>query len=75
MAGPPDMERRNARDGRIAALVIAGTMLIWLGLQWAGPRLGLGPAYAILFDLMALAGFVWALVVTWQIWQRQRRAK
>jgi hypothetical protein len=70
-----DAERRIARDGRMVALVIAGTMLVWLGAQWAGPQLGLDPSYAFLFDLAALAGFVWALAVTWQIWQRQKQMK
>ena len=72
--GPGDIARRNARDGRVVALVIAGTTVLWLGANWAGPKLGLDPSFAFLFDLAALAGFVWALAVTWQIWQRQRNA-
>lgn len=59
-----------ARGGRVVALVIAGTMLLWLLANWAGPRLGLHPTYAILFDLAALAAFFWALVATWRIWRR-----
>ncbi|WP_300547564.1 DUF5337 domain-containing protein [Roseovarius sp.] len=68
----PEQEKALARQGRIAALVIAGTMLLWLGAQWLGPKLGLPGRYAILFDLAALAGFFWALVVTWQIWRKRR---
>ena len=66
-----EVEAQNSRDGRIAALVIAGTMLLWIGGNWAGPKIGLHSSYAILFDLAALAAFFWALVVTWRIWRRQ----
>jgi len=61
-----------ARQGRIAALVIAGTMLLWLGAQWLGGWLGLPDRYAFLFDFAALAGLFWALVVTYQIWRARR---
>ncbi len=67
-------DRQTARQARMVAVVIAGTMILWVGAQWAGPKLGLDASYAFLFDLAALAGFVWALAVTWQIWQRQKRA-
>jgi Family of unknown function (DUF5337) len=61
----------EARQGRVVAVVIAATMLLWLAGNWAGPKLGLHQNYAILFDLAALAAFFWALVVTWRIWRRQ----
>ena len=62
-------EARRARDARLVALVLAGTMALWLGGQWLGGKLGLEARYAFLFDLMAIAGFVWALVVTYRIWR------
>ena len=68
----PEQEKALARQGRIAALVIAGTMLLWLGAQFIGPRIGLQGSYALLIDLAALAAFFWALVVTWQIWRKRR---
>jgi hypothetical protein len=34
--------------------------------------LGLPPKYALLADLAALAGFIWALIVTYQIWRARR---
>jgi Family of unknown function (DUF5337) len=64
----------TARQARVVALVIVGTMVTWVAAQWAGPKLGLDASYAFLFDLAALAGFIWALAVTWQIWQRQKNA-
>ena len=68
----PEEERQLAKTARMVAIVIAVTMLLWLGAQWLGPRLGLAGEYAFLFDLAALAAFFWALVVTYQIWRKRR---
>jgi di/tricarboxylate transporter len=62
-----------AREARLVAVVIAVTMVLWIGLQWLGGRLGWDTSYAFLFDLAALAAFFWALVVTWRIWRRTTR--
>jgi spore maturation protein SpmA len=61
-----------SRKAKRVALVIAGTMLIWLGGQRIGGELGLPPKYALLIDLAAMAGFIWAMVVTYQIWRASR---
>ncbi len=70
----PDAARdmRLARQARLVAFVIAGTMILWMGAQWLGGKLDLAPRFAFLFDFAALAAFIWAMVVTYQIW-RQRR--
>ena len=60
---------RIARKGRTVGLVIAGTMLIWLGANLLGPRLGLPGRYAFLFDLAALAALAWAMIVIYQMWR------
>lgn len=72
MALDLEQEKALARQGRLVALVIAGTMLLWMGAQWIGGKFDLAPRYAILFDLIALAAFFWALVVTYQIWRKRR---
>ncbi|PTE14736.1 DUF5337 domain-containing protein [Pseudogemmobacter blasticus] len=59
----------RAGQARIVALVIAGTMLLWMGAQWLGGQMGWPARYVFLFDLAALAAFTWALVVTYQIWR------
>jgi len=64
-----------ARKTRTVGLVIAATMLLWLGGQWIGNRLGLPVRYVFLFDFAALAGFFWALVVTYQIWRLRQDDK
>lgn len=65
-------DKALSRKGQTVALVIAGTMLIWLAANWAGPALGLPGRYALLIDFAALAALFWALVVTYQIWQARR---
>lgn len=76
MANPEqDIDRHLARQSRTVALVIAGTMLLWMGAQMLGPVLGLPDRYVFLFDFAALAGLIWALVVTTQIWRARRAAK
>lgn len=62
-----------AREARLVAVVIVATVVLWLGMQWLGGRLGWDASYAFLFDLAALAAFVWALVTTWRIWRRTTR--
>jgi hypothetical protein len=54
------------------AIVISVTMLAWMGAQWVGGELGLEARYVFLFDLLALAAFLWALIVTFQIWRKRR---
>ena len=72
MTQPSDQDKALARQGRLVALVIAGTMILWFLAQWIGRALGLEARYVFLFDLAALAGFLWALIVTFQIWRKRR---
>lgn len=75
MTTPPNSADASvARTGRLVALVIALTMVVWLGGQWVGGQVGLDPSYAFLLDLAALAAFFWSLVVLFGLWQRQKRA-
>ena len=72
MMHDPDRERRLARQGRLVAVVIAATMVLWMVAQWVGGEIGLEARYAFLFDFLALAGFMWAMIVTFQIWRKRR---
>ena len=67
-----DPDKMMARQARLVSIVIAATMVGWMVAQWAGGRLGLPDRYVFLVDLFALAGFLWALIVTWQIWRKRR---
>ncbi len=71
---PQDRDIALARQARQAALVIAVTMLAWMTLQWLGGRLGWEARFVFLFDLAALAAFIWALAVTWRVWRARRES-
>ena len=67
---PKDAKR--SQQAKRAALVIAGTMALWILLQLIGAQYDWPPKYALLIDLAALAGFIWALVITFEIWRLGR---
>ena len=67
-----EADKSIGRQARIVSIVIALTMILWMAAQWLGGKLGLPGEYVFLFDLFALAGFLWALIVTWQIWRKSR---
>ncbi|CAN1567032.1 Uncharacterised protein family, Ynq1 [Paracoccaceae bacterium] len=66
---PDPAELTRARQARTVGIVLAATMVLWLGGQWLGGQMGWDTRYVFLFDLAAIAGFIWALVVTYQIWR------
>ncbi|MES2915312.1 MAG: DUF5337 domain-containing protein [Pseudomonadota bacterium] len=66
---PDPADVRRAAQARLVGIVLATTMVLWMGAQWLGGQFGLEARYAFLFDLAAIAGFVWAMVVTYQIWR------
>ena len=68
----PRPQQDQTRDIRLVAVVIAVTMLLWMGAQVVGADMGWPLKYTLLVDLAALAGFIWALVVTYQIWRKRR---
>ncbi len=69
MSASPDRAAARARQARIAALVIVVTMLGWFVAQWAAVRFGWSTRTAVLFDLIALAAFIWSLAVTYRVWR------
>jgi hypothetical protein len=72
VAPDPDHDRRQAGQARLVAFVLAGTMIVWMGLQWLGGQMGWETRYVFLFDFLAIAAFVWAMVVTYRIWRNRQ---
>jgi hypothetical protein len=68
----PQQDAQIARKGRVAALVIAGTGVFWILATILGGYLALDQRVRALFDLMALGGFVFALVLIYQLWRMRR---
>ena len=62
-----------ARQGRLAGLVIAVTGALWVVATWAGNHWNWSTGTRALFDLAALGGFVFALIVTFRIWRARRK--
>lgn len=69
----PDSDDLSARQSKLVAFVLAGTMILWIGAQWLGSTFGWDARFAFLFDLAALAGFTFALVVTYRIWRKRQK--
>ncbi|WP_114966778.1 DUF5337 domain-containing protein [Alkalilacustris brevis] len=68
----PDRDRRLQRQGRIAALVIAVSGLAAIFAPLLVQVAGLPVRFEFLIYLLALAGFAWALIVTFQIWRARQ---
>jgi hypothetical protein len=65
-------DRARMAQARLAAFVLAGTMVAWMGAQWLGGQYGWQTRFAFLFDMMAMAAFVWTMAVTWRLWRTRR---
>ena len=59
--------------GRMIALIIAATGVMYVGLQLLGAQLGWSNRTMALFDLTALAIFGWALVSAFLIWRKRQK--
>ena len=68
-----DHTDETARQGRVAALVIAAAGILAMLAPWLVAVTGIAPKYEILMYLVSLAAFIWSLVVTWKIWQKTRQ--
>jgi threonine/homoserine/homoserine lactone efflux protein len=67
-----DTDRNQARAGRRAAMVIAGTAILWVAATMIGTSFGLSQRELALFDLMALGGFLWAVWMIYNIWRARQ---
>lgn len=67
-------DRENKRvDGRMAAIVIAVTGLFWIGATWAGGHFGWTNRTRALMDLIALAGFVFAMITLARVLRARKK--
>ncbi len=66
---------RHHRQGRIIALVIAGTGLAWIAAMLAGEALGWSQRTRAFFDLAAIAGFGTAIWMIYGLWRARQQNK
>ncbi|NBO20833.1 MAG: hypothetical protein EBU97_02540 [Rhodobacteraceae bacterium] len=72
MAQPdPDHRRPQIQAARVG-LGLVVTMGLWIGAQALGATMGWDGRFALIFDGLALAAFVWALVATYRIWRARQ---
>ncbi|HBT01726.1 DUF5337 domain-containing protein [Salipiger marinus] len=66
---------KHNRQGRVIALVIAGTGLAWIAATAAGELLGWPQRTRAFFDLAALAGFGTAIWMIYGLWRARQKDK
>lgn len=65
----------DTRRGRMISLVIAGVALAWIGATALGAQLGWSQRTRALFDLVAVAGFLWSLWLIYGLWRDRQHNK
>ncbi len=63
------------QKGRQAALVIAGTALAWVLFGLIAEKEGFSQEFRLIFDLLALAGFLFAFWLIFQIWRQRQNGQ
>jgi threonine/homoserine/homoserine lactone efflux protein len=71
----PDHDRALSRQGRRAALLMAGTAVFWILATAIGAEYGWPTRVRALADLVALAGFGLALWLTFRLWRQRQDDK
>ncbi|GAA4223730.1 DUF5337 domain-containing protein [Sagittula sp. NFXS13] len=66
-----DREELNRR-GRKVALTIAGVGLFWIAVTALGQALDWTQSLRALLDLVALAGFIWAIWMIYGLWRARQ---
>ena len=65
----------QTKKGRLAGLVIAGSMLLWLGLQWLAVVFNLSVRLMLVIDFVVIAAMAWSLLTTFQIWRARHHTE
>ena len=68
-----DLDEKPGKAGRRLSLVIAGTGVVWILANMLGAEYGWSNRTRALFDLLALAGFGWALWIAIGLWRARQK--
>ena len=63
------------KQGRLIALIIAGSVLCWSIMQGAAPSLGLSARYMLLIDFLTLAALAWSMISLYKIVRSSRERR
>ncbi len=61
-----------SKKGRLAGLVIAGTGVFWVLITLIGEKEGFSVQLRLVFDVLALLGFIFGFWLIYQIWRDSR---
>jgi hypothetical protein len=68
-------KNRKEKQGRIIALIIAGSVLIWSVMQGVAPSLGISARYMLMIDLFTLISLSWSLFSLYKLFMNYREKK
>ena len=68
-------KNRKEKQGRIIALIIAGSVLIWSVMQGVAPSLGISARYMLMIDLFILISLSWSLFSLYKLFMNYREKK
>jgi len=70
----PDKKAENQqKQTKLASYVMLVSVVVLMGGSWLGGQLGLPVRYAFLFDLIAMAGFAFAMIVLFRVWRARQK--
>ena len=68
-------KNRKEKQGRLIALIIAGSVLIWSVMQGVAPSLGISARYMLMIDLFTLISLSWSLFSLYKLIMNYREKK
>ena len=63
------------KQGRLIALVIASSVLLWALIQGAAPSFGISARYMLLIDFLTLSALAWSLISLYKMFRSRRATK
>jgi hypothetical protein len=68
-------KNKKEKQGRLIALIIAGSVLIWSVMQGVAPSLGISARYMLMIDLFTLISLSWSLFSLYKLFMNYREKK
>ena len=66
-------KKAEQKQTKLASYVMLGAVVVLMGGSWLGGQLGLPVRYAFLFDLIAMAGFAFAMITLFRVWRARQQ--
>jgi hypothetical protein len=66
-------KKAEIKQTKLASYVMLASVVVLMGGSWLGGQLGLPVRYAFLFDLIAMAGFAFAMITLFRVWRVRQK--